>query len=61
MIMYVKAPMDRMKELILQEHPNYYLLSEEGKTSVILEFIKECDAIQMYEFMRDTQNEQYQE
>jgi len=53
----VSAPMDKMKELILNEYPRYYSSSEETKTAIILEFIKEHDAIAMYEYMKETERE----
>ncbi len=55
MIMNVTAQTDKMKELILQEYPNYYSLSAPAKVIAILKFINECDAETMYKYMEETE------
>ena len=53
MIRQVTCPINKVKELVLQGYPNYYELSEMGKTAAILDLVKECDAIAVYEYMQE--------
>jgi hypothetical protein len=53
-IMHVTAPTDRMKELILQEHPKFYNLQPETQREIVKLYIKECDVEIMFDYMQET-------
>jgi hypothetical protein len=49
----VTAPIDKIRELILQEYPNYYELNHIRKRDIVAQFVKPIDAQEMYEYMEE--------
>jgi hypothetical protein len=50
----VEAPIDRVKDLILQEYPTYYQKSEQAKRNIIAEFVKPASHDVMYNYMKES-------
>lgn len=51
----VTCPVDKLKELVLQEYPGYYNMSESGKLMAIEQFTPEVKT--MYEYLEESEKE----
>lgn len=52
----VEAPIDKVKELILQEYPSYYNLKFKEKLVIVREFVKPMCHSEMYYYMEKTKD-----
>lgn len=52
MIHHVEAPIEKVKQLILKEHPQFYAYSEALKAHIIKFWVKPVDHKTMYQYIK---------
>lgn len=51
----VTCPVNKVKELILQQYPNYYKRNMEVQLEMVSDFVKEPDVIVMFDYMKESE------